>query len=324
MINKLRKAVWLAVLLCSATGLTAGAQEITVNAKLERSSIRIGDQVKLHLSVLQQRGQQVTFPQLSDTLSAKIMVLSSSKSDTITDQAEPKKIIVTKSYVLTGFDAGSYQIPPFAFVSNQKDTLRSNEQRLDIAAVKVDTTKAIYDIKQPLQVSYTWVDWLKDNWYWVFFPLLVVLGTAAAIYYLLKRRKAKPVVAYVQPLIADDALALNKLQALREKQLWQQGEVKGYYSELTDVIREYLEKRYQIKTQEKTTDEIFEGLRPADITAAQKQLLYTLLSNADLVKFAKGNPAAAENEQSMTDAVQLILQTKKVAITEGGAKNEHI
>ena len=177
--------------------------------------------------------------------------------------------------------------------------------------VKVDTTKAIYDIKQPLKVSYTFFDWLKDNWIWVLLGVIVIAAIVGFIYYLKKKPKKEMILPVVkQPLIAAHVTALTQLKVLRDKKLWQQGEIKQYYVELSDVLREYLEKRYFIKTHEKTTDEIFAGLRGLDIPTENKQILQQILVMADLVKFAKEKPTPADNEQSIENAVVFVSKTQ--------------
>ena len=180
---------------------------------------------------------------------------------------------------------------------------------LQVKAVQVDTTKTFYDIKQPLAVSYTFWDWLKDHWLAVLLTLGLLLLIAGGVYYYRNRPKAAaPVVA--KPILSADQIALNKLNELRDKKLWQQDQVKLYYSELTDVLREYLEKRYHIKAHEQTTDEIFEGLKTREILQENSLMLKQLLTLADLVKFAKQKPEAIENEQSMDKAMDFIRQTK--------------
>jgi len=320
------KSCALVLMLCwSCFCLKAGAQDIQAVAKLDQTAIRIGDQTKLRLSVFQRVKQSVGFPAITDTLNSKIQVISSSKPDTIPDQNDPEKITVTRSYVITSFDAGSYQLPAFVFTAKE-GALKTNELTLLVQSVKVDTTKAIYDIKQPLAVSYTFTDWIKDNWQWVLFPLLGVILVAGLVYYLIKRRANKPVIQVNKPVIPAHTTALAQLNELRDKKLWQQERVKEYYSELSDVLREYLEKRYQIKTHEKTTDEIFSGLAGVAIAAENKNLLHGLLMMADLVKFAKGKPLPVENEQSIEDAVIFVSNTaeNKPEHTKGGNSAEGI
>jgi hypothetical protein len=85
--------------------------------------------------------------------------------------------------------------------------------------------------------------------------------------------------------------------------LWQKGEVKSYYSELTDIARTYIEEEINIPAMESTTSELIVNLRN---TAKQKKLklsqetlqnLEKVLKQADLVKFAKVKPLDYEIEE---------------------------
>jgi len=328
MIKKLIHYILISTVCLSCFGLSAEAQDIQALAKLDQSTIRIGDQTKLHLSVSQPLKARVEFPVLADSLAGKLLIIGSSKQDTIADQNNPDRITVTKTLVITGFDEGNYTIPAFEFKA-AAGIVKSPEQRLMVQSVKVDTTKAIYDIKQPLAVSYTFVDWLKDNWEWVLFPILMLVAIGAAIYYLRKRAAAQPVVVEVKPEIPAHTIALQQLNELRNKKLWQQEQVKEYYIELSDIIRAYLEKRYHTKTHEKTTDEIMLGLVGKEMSAQNRELVYQLLSGSDLVKFAKDKPLPMENEQRIDDALRFVEQTAernvvKKGYVEGGVKGGNV
>jgi hypothetical protein len=308
------------VLFLTCFYIKAGAQNIHVEAKLQQYTIRIGDQTKLFLSVQQPAKEHVNFPKLTDTITAKVQVVSIGKPDTTFDKNDRNLLTVIQSYVITSFDAGTYTIPSFAF-GTTGGILKTNELTLQVETVKVDTTKAIYDIKQPLAVSYTFFDWLSDNWIWVISAVIVILLVAGLIYYLRNRPKSEPVIKVKKREIPAHIIALNKLKELRDKKLWQQGQVKQYHIELSDILREYLEKRYLIKTHEKTTDEIFAGLKYLDIAEENKNTLRLVLMLADLVKFAKEKPLPNENEQSMDNAISFVLKTQQVeqlVNTEGG------
>jgi len=297
------------VSLFSCFSYKAMAQDIHAVAKLEQTTIRIGDQIQLHLSVLQDVKEQVKFPVLADSI-GKIQVVSTSKQDTIKDPANAGKITVTQSIVLTAFDAGVYPIPELTFTA-QSGTIQSNALSLDVQSVKVDTTKAIYDIKQPMAVSYTFMDWIKDNWQGIAAALAVVLIIGLAIWYFKKRPKTVEVIPPAAPPLPVHTIALNRLNELRDKKLWQRDEVKLYYSELSDVMRDYLAQRYGVKTQEKTTDEIITGIKHLEIQPEQKNMLHQLLITSDLVKFAKEKPGATENELQLENAIGFILKTKE-------------
>ena len=338
MISKFLNYILVLIVFISCFGFKAEAQDIQVMAKLDQTMVRIGDQTKLHLTVEQPAKEQVNFPKLTDTLTGKVQIIASSKIDTIYDKNDHNKITVTQSFTVTCFDAGTYAIPSFSFGS-KSGVLKTNELTLDVQSVKVDTTKSIYDIKQPLAVSYTFMDWLRDNWYLVVIPIIVVLLIIGLIWYLRKRpKRALPVVA-PKPGLPFYTITLNQLKELKDKKLWQQNEVKQYYSELSDVLREYLEKRYQIKTQEKTTDEIFDGLKIVDLAPENKEMLRQLLKLSDLVKFAKEKPLPIENEESIEKAIDFVLKTQQAVVSanhrpsatsvkpgniEGGNAGEHI
>jgi hypothetical protein len=255
----------LALLCLTCLSLKTNAQAIQAEAKLQQYTIRIGDQTKLFISVRQPAKAHISFPKLTDTIVSKVQVVSINKPDTAYDQIDKNAVTVTQSYTITSFDAGTYALPAFS-VGSETGTVKTNAVTLQVETVKVDTTKAIYDIKQPFTVTYTWVDWLRDNWYWIAGPLALIAIIAGAIIYYRKRPKPVPVVKVVELLIAPHLEAMNKLKELRDKKLWQQEQVKQYHIELSDIVREYLEKRYDIKTHEKTTDEILTSLRRIDIT----------------------------------------------------------
>jgi len=309
------------ILLSAATSFTAHAQNITVEAKLDQSTIRIGDQTNLRLVVHQPAKEKVNFPKLVDSISGKVQIVNS-KLDTVFDKNDHNQATVTQTYTLTSFDQGSYTIPSYA-IGSSAGVLKTNELTLMVQTVQVDTTKAIYDIKQPLAVSYTFFDWLKDHWIWVVLGLAVVAGIVYLVWYLRKRPKVEKPVVDIKPDVPPHAIAINKLQQLRDKKLWQQGGVKEYHSELSDILREYLEKRYVIKTHERTTDEIFAALKYMDIANDYRTKLTQVLILADLVKFAKEKPLPVDNELSMENALTFVLKTQEAPAmpqqAEGGS-----
>lgn len=298
------------------------AQTIVVEAKLDQQTIRIGDQTKLRLIVHQPLKEKVNFPKLADTLTGKVQIVSS-KLDTVIDQNAHNQLTVTQSYIITSFDQGTYTIPSYS-IGSAAGVLKTNELTLMVQTVQVDTTKAIYDIKQPLAVSYTFWDWLKDHWVWVALGLAVIIAIIGIIWYLKKRPKTVTIIKEIKPDIPAHIIALGKLQQLRDKKLYQQDAVKQYHSELSDIIREYLEKRYVIKTHEKTTDEIFAALKYMDIANEYRVKLSQVLILADLVKFAKEKPLPVDNELSMENALGFVLKTQLAAEmpinTEGGSE----
>lgn len=287
----------------------AHAQNVTAEANISKTTMKIGEQAVLHISVHVPAKTTVDFPVLGYTITNKLQIVKTAKPDTSFDKSNPGSETIMRSYTLTAFDDSLYIIPQYNIHTSAGDA-KTNMLTLQVTTVKVDTTKEVYDIKQPFAVSYGFWDWLKDNWIWcaigIGIGLLIVL-----IIHFLTRGPKKEVVKKQEPRIPVHILAINKLNALRDKKLWQQEQVKLYYSELSDVLREYLEQRYNIHTLEQTTDEIFISLKHVDITAEARNKLKQVLVLSDLVKFAKEKPVPAENEQSMDTAIDFVMLTQQ-------------
>ncbi|WP_133577904.1 BatD family protein [Pedobacter metabolipauper] len=307
---------WCLLLCLLMLGYRCTAQSIRVEAKLDRSAIVLGDQTTLRLNAFLPANGLVGFPALADTLSSKIQIVEAGKTDTIKDPKNPSLWLISRQYTITSFDAGVHAVPSLTF-NYQGSTYATEALPLEVKSVAVDTTKSIYDIKQPLAVSYTFMDWLKDNWLLVVLAAVAILTIIAVWYYYKKIRKAKPVPQKVKEIVPPHVEALDKLNQLRSKKLLEQDEVKLYHIELTDIIREYLEKRYGIMALEQTSEEIFAALKQSAIGKEERGMLKQMLTLADLVKFAKAKPDLAENEQSMIYALNFVSKTKEITPLPG-------
>jgi hypothetical protein len=294
------------ILLLACVYVRANAQNTEVSTRLDKDSIRIGAQTVLHVSARIPVKSDISFPQLKDSI-GKIKIVNGPKTNTTFDKNNGETI--THNYTITAFDSGTYVIPELEFHTNAV-TFKTGKTTLRVTSVPVDTTKAFYDIKQPFVVHYTFWDWLKEHWLLVTLILGALLILTAMIYYLKKRPQAIT-IEKAPTALSVDAIALNKLYELRDKKLWQQNEVKLHYSELVDILKEYLEKRYDIHTQEQTTAEILAGLKDKPMPENGRKSLEGILTLADLAKFAKREPSTGENEQCIQDAIDFIRQTKE-------------
>ncbi|NTW32489.1 MAG: hypothetical protein HGB12_07675 [Bacteroidetes bacterium] len=179
-----------------------------------------------------------------------------------------------------------------------------------VNTVAVDTTKAIKDIKGPLNVPLTFMEVL---------PYLIGIILLAAIvwfvfYYLHKRKKGKKLIDFSKPQLPVHEQALLALEALKNKKLWQNNKIKDYYTELTEIIRIYIEKRYKIIALEMTTDDILASFKSVDIPNISVKRLSQMLVIADLVKFAKATPLPNEHDISLENAFEFVNETKVVEL----------
>ena len=142
--------------------------------------------------------------------------------------------------------------------------------------------------------------------------LLLIGLILILIYYFKNKPKVEKIKEIIKPSIPPHISALEALKQLESKKLWQQDKTKEYYSELTHILREYLEQRFEIHALEQTSDEIITALRFTDINEAEKRRLIKILMIADMVKFAKEKPLASENEMVIKEANAIIENTKLI------------
>lgn len=291
---------------------TAFAQEVKVNSAFDTTVIYIGDQIRYTITFDQPDGMQLTLPEFRDTLITNIEILSGPLTDTIRNIKGVLRI--KKEYLVTSFDSGLYQLPPvYAELKHEEGLKRfySDYAYLRVRRtelVPADSTARIYDIIAPYRAPLTAGELLP----WI----LIATLAAAVVYYLtgLYRKLHKKKDAPGEVVIADPAhvIAFRDLENLRAEKLWQQGEVKQYYSRLTEILRQYLENRFRVYSLELTTSETLEALVLSGFSKdSNYKILSKVLSGADMVKFAKYNPEASENEIFFQDAWSFVTETKE-------------
>ena len=303
---------FLITILFSAAGIAALiAQDVKVTAVFDTSRIYIGDQINYTVTVEQPAGILLSLKPVKDTLNKNIEILSGPVTDTIILTGERLKYV--SRYLITSFDSGIYVVPPFYAEINDVNGIRrfhSDYSFLEVLRVKIapqDTSTRIFDIIDPYNAPITIGEILP----WV---LLSVIAAAIiwGVIILLRRfrRTKKEPVEVVNPDPAH-ITAFRELEILKGEQLWQKGEVKQYYSRLTEIVRQYLENRYQVYSLEMTTSETLNELLKTGFKRDESYTkLKSVLTGSDLVKFAKYKPEPAENEQHFQDSWQFVETTK--------------
>jgi hypothetical protein len=132
---------------------------------------------------------------------------------------------------------------------------------------------------------------------------------ALGIWWYFRRKPKKPPVVKTATVTPYE-LAVQELKALKEEQLWQQGDVKQYYTRLTDILRAYFEHQFGIAALEQTSEELLQNIKPVTKLNQQSDKLRSLLAIADLAKFAKLHPTADEHEGCMRKAEEILEWTR--------------
>ena len=297
-------------------GLSSGqafAQVGDAKATLDSNLITIGDQVKLEIKLTIPATSSVNWPSFADTLSSHIEIIDKSRIDTLAK--DPAKVVLRQILKVTSFDSGYWYIPPIPFhfqLKNDPTTYYAETKPvgIDVRIPKTDLKKDIKPIKPPLKAPITFMEILP----WLLGVILLGLVIFVAVYIIRRRRMSKPLLQLrSKPKLPPHVVALEALENLRLKKLWQAGKVKDYYTELTDIIRYYIEGRYSIQAMEMTSEEIMQGLKNHETGSEIRKILKDTLVLADLVKFAKAQPLPLENEQSLNQSIEFVKATKPAA-----------
>jgi hypothetical protein len=290
--------------------------QVRIKATLDTSKIRIGEQVKLDLYLLYDPNQGVSkieWPSFGDTITGKIDVISTTPIDTtMPDKNDPSMLQQHQQILISVYDSGYVVVPPFKFVVNG-DTANpgyTEPLMLEVHTVPTDTSaKKIKDIKDPLGEPFSWM-WYKEYFYWGIAALIFVAALVLFIHYR-NKRLANRIVEPEKPKIPAHITALATLERIREQQIWKDGKVKEYYSEITDAVRLYIEERYDVLALESTTDELLAIMKSQVIDNVSKEKLQQMLKLADFVKFAKMIPMEQEHNLTLQHAFDFVNGTKR-------------
>ena len=285
---------------------------LVVSAAIDSTTLFIGDQTDLHLRATCEVGEQVQLPVIDEQLIPGIEVVDRTIIDTTT--LNDGRVQYNQYLTLTSFEDSLFYIEPLPFVSGD-DTVWSESLMLNVVQpFELDSADmAITDIKGIYRAPIWWWGFLR----WVLLALAIA-GIGVGGYYLItylqsRMGKREEDAVAAEPLRPAEEVALEKLDIIREQKIWQTGQVKEYHTQLTDVVREYIDRRFEVSSAEQTSDETLRAMRP--LLNDKKDLyeqLRKMLTLADLVKFAKWTTTPDENELSLRSAYAFVKETTPV------------
>ncbi|MCF6139869.1 DUF4381 domain-containing protein [Flavobacterium sp. K77] len=298
----MKKQFYILLILISTTVF---AQQKQVVTSLDTIKNKIGAEFKLSIKTTVDTSAKVVFPKFRNI--GALEVIQSYPIDTIRMDSKYELI---KKYGLTQFDSGRYVIPRVKIFINSKPFF-TDSLLVEVANVQVDTLKQkMFDIKDIAPAEDAVGDWWK-----YLLGFLLLAGIGAGVYWFVKRRQRNKIAEEVYKTPIEKAT--NLLDTLEKKELWQKGEVKAYYSELTDIARNYIEEAIEIPAMESTTSELIQGLKAASLKKKMKlskdiiENLERVLKQADLVKFAKVKPLDFEITEDRNKIQKVILTLDK-------------
>lgn len=284
------------------------AQSFKAVATLDSNRILIGDQIHVDFTISVPQNAAFIVPSITqEVLNASgIDLVSSSATDTTVNG---QSVCYHQQWVITAFDSGAYIFPSIPVLSPDSQLLtQSQPLPFFVNTVAVDTTAAIRDIKGIAKVPLTFKEILP----YLLIVIVAVAVIALLVWFILKherKNKPKAKVVKAKPKVKPHITALKELERLKAKKLWQNGQIKQYYSELTDIIRTYIDGRYNINAMEMITADILKELDEAGLSHQLHQKLEQMLTTADLVKFAKMEPLPDDHDRCFKQAVEFVEET---------------
>jgi LPXTG-motif cell wall-anchored protein len=300
-LNSYKAAALLLFLLLS---FQVSAQQPQINAEIDSSSIKIGEQIIFSIEVETDSTDLVVFPE-GQTFDPMEMVESLGTDTTTVED----RFRLLKKYSLTQFDSGAYTIPQQKVIIQNREYL-TDSFRVEVADVKVDTTRQkMYPIKPAVDVP---KPFSIPNWIWWLLAALVILGLA--FYFFRRRKKRKE----AEPELPPYEQAMFELKQLDNSSLLQDREIKEYYSQLAFIVRKYLDRKIYDRALESTTSELIAYLelrkQSGELSLKDKSIdnLQQLLKRADLAKFANSRPDVITAKSDRTKTEHIIKDIRQV------------
>ncbi|MGB0838702.1 MAG: hypothetical protein ACPGXL_01110 [Chitinophagales bacterium] len=284
----------------------------TITASLNAYDGLIGDQFQLNITAEYDTHTTLELPTITEVAVDSLEILNVGE---VSIESLDNITKATQIYTLTGFEARTYTIRKvgvrFKSDNGQTGIIQTEPVTLTITEPEIDPEGGAKPNKTNLDVPLTFKEMLP---YIVVGIIILVLITFLIRHFLKKRQQQVEDIFISPPPPPRPAheTALAALDQLAKAELWQQGKIKSYYSELTDIARHYIEHRYEIPALESTTDELMSAFKQTNVSAKNLQPLKNILNMADLVKFAKAKPTIDQHNSSFKVIEQFVLQTKLV------------
>ncbi|MCI5979194.1 MAG: BatD family protein [Bacteroidales bacterium] len=317
--NKIKSLAAAALVFGAAQGAFAQAQDVpdmSVHASLDTAAVTMGDRTVLRVEVLKNmhEGVLVDLPR-NDNPEQKVLTLGGAEvRDIAVDSTDVGngRIQLNYNFTLQPFEPGMLSIAPLKYAC-KGDTAFS-----EVVTLKVEEPQIPKEMRDSLlinpmvgQVSIParWYDFIPSWWPWVLLGLgLIALGVAVFILY----KKNGPGLLPRKKVIPPYQLAMQQLDQLKRSKLAEKGQPKEYYTVLTDILRQYLEGRFQIYAREMTSTQILQAMKENNETNAFTDAIRPMLETADFVKFAKQTPLPDENVRSFTVVHSFVKDTRPV------------
>ncbi|WP_421751676.1 hypothetical protein [Croceimicrobium sp.] len=275
--------------------------QLSFEAKVDTNQIKLGEPIQLELSAKVPKAAEYTWPLLESGQNG-IEIIESGKLDSL---IKGDWIQLHQRFTLTSFDSGEVEIPALELSVEDEEVQRSSPIAILVYFPEIKEEQDYFDIKAPREIPFNY--WLLAYWG------LGAAGLAALIYYLWKfwqKRKNRGEKQVEEIQIPPIEWALEELNKLEAKGLWQDGKAKAYFSELDEILKIFLERKFGLKALESTAEELIVKIKPLCKEERHFNNLKNSLRLSAMVKFARQQSLPEENVQAL-DAVRDFVNSQE-------------
>jgi hypothetical protein len=307
----LRKLYSLILIILFVALQNISAQEVQVSATTDTLEYIVGDYIDYTIEMKYPKGTNVIIPMVKDSIDNLIFI----KNGEAIQREEGTEVYELRHFIFSKYDSSDVTIPsfyiPYTVDGGEPQFAYVNPVDIVVHTIEVNQQVEIQDVKEPKRIP---LDWLLISAIALIVIALLVASYFGYRYY--QKKKSGKTIEIPVVVIPPYDKAITKLNELEVKKLWQDGLVKEYHSEVTGIVRDYFEDRFNFNSLEMTTKETIENLKVKDVNENVIVTTEEFLANADMVKFAKFEPMPTVNEEMMKEAYSIVNETKEVATSE--------
>lgn len=292
-----------------------------VRTSIDSVEVYIGSQAHYSIEVVAADNSKIQMPQLQPRtyLSPGLEIVEQERADTILRKGHKT---IKHTWTITAFDEGVYPVPKQKVLVDSK-TYTTEQLALKVITLDVDTLhpEKFFPPKDVQNNPFLLNEWLPMLWIFLFLQLLTLM-LYIALRLLQQRRSIVKRLKSNKRLLPHEQ-AMKAIDALKQEKIMYESDEKTYYTALTDILRRYLEERFEFNAREMTSSEIVATL----YAKGEKHMIremQELFEMADLVKFAKFQAQIDEKDKNLLDAIKYIDETKLIPSKEEKEKEEEI
>jgi hypothetical protein len=282
---------------------------LTAYIRIDKTEITIADTLLLEIEAAVESGYDVNMPNVNEVLANFGIVDWKNLGDKLNAD---NNVVSTYQYRLEPFLSGTFPIPAFKFEFFDVNNPGENNYELETEPVDIEVASLLGEqrenlkiadiegvVTMPKQVSYTWL--------WILLVVIIVIAAMCVVIYF-KRKRVKELVRIFKPA---HEIAYERLRVLVAKNLVEEGKIKEFYEGISDILRHYIEHRFDLRAPERTTEEFLYEIQYTDVLfQTDKESLGEFLTHCDMVKFAKYSPTE-EQIQKTFDLVKSFIEKTK-------------